>query len=83
VLSNATVPLLGAASGGRFWGPLLGAEMRRLMLMSAAAYLLALALLMPFGNHGLRAAMMVLFAARSVLMQWRSPGVAAQACLPG
>jgi MATE family multidrug resistance protein len=53
------------------------------MLISAALYALALLLLLPIGNHGLWAAMMVLFAARSIFMYWRSPGVAAQACLPG
>jgi multidrug resistance protein, MATE family len=79
-------PLFGAlawAYDGIYIGALLTAEMRRIMLASAALYALALAVLLPFGNHGLWAAMMVLFAARSLLMHWRSPGVAAQACLPG
>jgi len=43
---------------------------------------LALGLILPFGNHGLWAALMVLFAARSLLMHRHSPRVAAQACLP-
>jgi MATE family multidrug resistance protein len=79
-------PVFGAlawAYDGIYIGALLTAEMRRIMLASAALYTLALAVLLPFGNHGLWAAMMVLFAARSLLMHWRSPGVAAQACLPG
>jgi len=79
-------PFFGAlawAYDGIYIGALLTAEMRRLMLVSAALYALALVLLLPFGNHGLWAAMMVLFAARSGLMHWRSPRVAARACLPG
>jgi MATE family multidrug resistance protein len=79
-------PFFGAlawAYDGIYIGALLTAEMRRLMLVSAAFYALALVLLLPFGNHGLWAAMMVLFAARSGLMHWRSPRVAAQACLLG
>jgi multidrug resistance protein, MATE family len=78
-------PIFGAvawAYDGIYIGALLTAEMRRLMLISAALYALALVLLLPFGNHGLWAALMVLFAARSALMHWRSPEVAAQACLP-
>jgi multidrug resistance protein, MATE family len=79
-------PIFGAlawAYDGVYIGALLTTEMRRLMLVSAAAYALALTLILPFGNHGLWAALMVLFAVRSVLMHWRSPSVAAQACLPG
>jgi MATE family multidrug resistance protein len=78
-------PIFGAlawAYDGIYIGALLTVEMRRLMVASAAIYALALVLLLPFGNHGLWGAMMVLFAARSVLMHWRSPRVAAQACLP-
>lgn len=79
-------PAFGAlawAYDGIYIGALLTAEMRRLMLVSAALYVLAIFVLLPFGNHGLWAAMMVLFTARSLLMHWRSPRVAAQACLPG
>jgi MATE family multidrug resistance protein len=79
-------PVFGAlawAYDGIYIGALLTADMRRLMLISSAVYALALTLLLPFGNHGLWAALTVLFAARSVLMHWRSPRVAAQACLPG
>jgi len=79
-------PLFGAlawAYDGVYIGALLTTGMRRRMLISAGAYALALTLILPFGNHGLWAALMVLFAVRSVLMHWRSPRVAAQACLPG
>jgi multidrug resistance protein, MATE family len=82
----AVSPIFGAlawAYDGVYIGALLTAEMRRLMLGSAAAYAVALVLILPFGNHGLWAALMVLFAVRSALMHWRSPRVAAQACLPG
>jgi multidrug resistance protein, MATE family len=81
----AAAPIFGAlawAYDGIYIGALLTAEMRRLMLISAALYAAALVVLLPFGNHGLWAAMMVLFTARSALMLWRSPLVAAQACLP-
>ena len=53
--------------------------MRRLMLIAAGAYVVALAVLWPLGNHGLWAAMMVLFAVRSGLMHRNSPKVAALA----
>lgn len=82
----AVSPIFGAlawAYDGVYIGALLTAEMRRLMLLSATAYAVALLMILPFGNHGLWAAMMVLLAARSLLMLWRSPRVAAQACLPG
>lgn len=82
----AVSPVFGAlawAYDGVYIGALLTAEMRRLMLASAALYALALVILLPFGNHGLWAAMMVLFTARSLLMHWRSGRVALQACLPG
>jgi multidrug resistance protein, MATE family len=82
----AVAPIVGAlawAYDGVYIGALLTAEMRRLMLISALAYALALAVLLPFGNHGLWASMMVLFVARSLLMHRHSPKVAAQACLPG
>jgi multidrug resistance protein, MATE family len=81
----AVAPVFGAvawAYDGIYIGALLTAEMRRLMLVSAAAYVAALVVLLPFGNHGLWAALMVLFAVRTVLMHWRSPRVAARACLP-
>ncbi len=75
-------PVFGAlawAYDGIYIGALLTVEMRRLMLMAAAVYAVALVLLLPFGNHGLWAALMVLFAARSGLMHRSSPKVAARA----
>ena len=67
------------AYDGIYIGALLTQEMRRLMLIAAAVYVVALGVLWPFGNHGLWAAMMVLFAVRSVLMHRNSPKVAARA----
>jgi multidrug resistance protein, MATE family len=78
----AAAPLFGAlawAYDGIYIGALLTAEMRRLMLMATAAYAVALGLMLPWGNHGLWAALMVLFAARSGLMHRNSPKVAARA----
>lgn len=81
----AAAPLFGAiawAYDGVYIGTLLTAEMRRLMLAAALAYALALILLLPFGNHGLWSALMLLFGVRSGLMHWQSPKVAARACVP-
>ena len=75
-------PIFGAlawAYDGIYIGALLTREMRRLMLIAAAAYVVALGVLWPLGNHGLWAAMMVLFAMRSALMHRNSPKVAARA----
>ena len=75
-------PIFGAlawAYDGIYIGALLTQEMRRLMLIAAGAYVVALGVTWPFGNHGLWAAMMVLFAVRSVLMHRNSPKVAALA----
>lgn len=75
-------PLFGAlawAYDGIYIGALLTVEMRRLMLIAAAAYGVALMLLLPFGNHGLWAALMVLFAVRSGLMHRSSSKVVARA----
>ena len=72
-------PVFGAlawAYDGIYIGALLTREMRRLMLIAAAAYVVALGVFWPFGNHGLWAAMMILFAVRSVLMHRNSPKVA-------
>jgi multidrug resistance protein, MATE family len=75
-------PLMGAlawAYDGIYIGALLTREMRRLMLIAAGIYVVALGVLWPFGNHGLWAAMMVLFAVRSALMHRNSPKVVALA----
>lgn len=75
-------PIFGAlawAYDGIYIGALLTREMRRLMLIAAGVYVVALGVLWPLGNHGLWAAMMVLFAVRSGLMHRNSPKVAALA----
>ncbi len=76
-------PLIGTAAwtwDGVFIGATLTRVMRNLMLVCGAVYLAALALLVPpFGNHGLWAALMVLNAARSVLMWRRYPLAEAKA----
>jgi MATE family multidrug resistance protein len=75
-------PLMGAlawAYDGIYIGALLTQEMRRLMLIAAAAYVVAIGVFWPLGNHGLWAAMMILFAVRSGLMHRHSPKVVARA----
>lgn len=70
----AIAPAIGAVSwiyDGIFIGATMTAEMRRCMAQSVAAYVLALVLLLPLGNHGLWAALMVLNAARAATM-WRA-----------
>jgi multidrug resistance protein, MATE family len=72
-------PLIGVAAwifDGIFIGAMLTGDMLRAMLPAVAAYVIALALLIPvFGNHGLWAALMVLNAARTVMMWQRYPKV--------
>jgi multidrug resistance protein, MATE family len=72
-------PLIGVAAwiyDGIFIGAMLTGDMLRAMLPAVAAYAIALALLIPaFGNHGLWAALMVLNAARTVMMWQRYPKV--------
>ncbi|QCO57167.1 MATE family efflux transporter (plasmid) [Pseudorhodobacter turbinis] len=67
-------PVLGVAAwmlDGIFIGATLTREMRQAMLVSVAAYGVALAVLVPlWGNHGLWAALMVLNIVRGVTM-WR------------
>ncbi len=65
---------------GVFIGATLTRVMRNLMLVCAGLYALALALLLPpFGNHGLWAALMLFFLARSVLMARAYPRAEARA----
>lgn len=67
-------PLIGVAAwiyDGIFIGALLTGDMLRVMLLSVAVYVAALAVLVPLaGNHGLWAALMVLNAVRTVTL-WR------------
>lgn len=73
-------PLIGAAAwmyDGIFIGATLTGLMLRAMILSVAAYAVAVLLLPPLlGNHGLWAALMVLNASRSLLM-WQSSGAVA------
>jgi multidrug resistance protein, MATE family len=72
-------PLLGVGSfmlDGIFIGATRTRALRNAMLVSFAAYLAALAVLLPaFGNHGLWAAMMVMFLARTVTLAVRYPAL--------
>lgn len=79
----AAGPMIGIASwmlDGIFIGATLTREMRNAMLLSAAIYALALAILLPrFGNQGLWAALMVLNTARGLTMAWLYPRAEAKA----
>jgi MATE family multidrug resistance protein len=72
-------PLLGVGSfmlDGIFIGAVRTRALRNAMLVSFAGYLVALAVLLPaFGNHGLWAAMMVMFVARTVTLALRYPAL--------
>lgn len=74
-------PFLGAPAwmlDGIFIGATRTREMRDAMLVSFAVYLLALlALLDPFGNHGLWACLMVLLVARGVTLGVKYPALEA------
>ncbi|RYH07931.1 MATE family efflux transporter [Tropicimonas sp. IMCC6043] len=73
------VPILGAAPwmlDGIFIGATRTRDMRNMMLLSALAYVLTLAALMPvFGNHGLWAALAVSFVARGTTLWIRYPAL--------
>jgi multidrug resistance protein, MATE family len=61
---------------GVFIGATRTVDMRNMMLVSFAIYLVALAVLAPtFGNHGLWAALNVFFIARAVTLGWRYPAL--------
>lgn len=72
-------PLVGIASwmlDGIFIGATRTRDMRNGMVISTAIYLLAVWLLLPaWGNHGLWAALMVLFVARAVTLAVRYPAL--------
>jgi multidrug resistance protein, MATE family len=76
-------PLLGIGSfmlDGIFIGATRTRDLRNAMAISFAVYLAALALLLPaFGNHGLCAAMMVMFLARTATLAVRYPALEAAA----
>jgi len=78
----AIAPAIGAVSwiyDGIFIGATMTAEMRRCMAQSVAAYAVAVVVLLPLGNHGLWAALMVLNAARAVTMWRAAPRLEARA----
>lgn len=73
------VPLLGWAAwilDGIFIGATRSQDMRNMMLISAAIYGLACALLLPsLGNHGLWIAMLICFLARGITLAVRYPAL--------
>jgi multidrug resistance protein, MATE family len=65
---------------GVFIGATRTGDMRDMMLVSFAAYLAALAVFVPaFGNHGIWAALCVLYIARAATLAWKYPGLAREA----
>jgi len=79
-------PLIGVAAwifDGIFIGAMMTGAMLRTMMVSVAAYAVALAVLTPiFGNHGLWAALMVMNATRSLTMARVWPSVIRSASGP-
>ncbi|MEM9425900.1 MAG: MATE family efflux transporter [Pseudomonadota bacterium] len=75
----AIAPLLGLGAwmlDGIFIGATRTADMRNMMALSCAIYFLAVWLLMPaFGNHGLWAALMISFVARTATLGARYPAL--------
>ncbi|MFP3921473.1 MAG: MATE family efflux transporter [Dichotomicrobium sp.] len=75
----AAAPVVGVACfqlDGIFIGATRTRDMRNMMLVSLGIYLVAWAVLTPsFGNHGLWAALMVLFVARAVTLGLRLPAL--------
>lgn len=73
------MPLLGVGAfllDGVFIGATRTRDMRDMMILSFAAYLLALLALVPLlGNHGLWAALMVSFVVRGGTLAWKYPGL--------
>ena len=73
------VPLTGCAAfmlDGIFIGATRSRDMRNMMAVSFVIYLIALAaLLPPFGNDGLWAAMLIAFVARGMTLGWRYPAL--------
>jgi len=75
----ALAPVIGVACfqlDGIFIGATRTRDMRNMMLVSLAIYLLAWAALTPtFGNHGLWAALMILFVTRALTLAARMPAL--------
>lgn len=75
-------PLIGIASwmlDGIFIGATRTRQMRNAMLISGAIYAVALYALLPFGNHGLWLALMILNTARAITLALRYPALEASA----
>lgn len=75
-------PLIGIASwmlDGIFIGATRTRQMRNAMLISGAVYVAALFMLLPFGNHGLWLALMVLNITRAITLALRYPALEAAA----
>ena len=63
---------------GVFIGATRSKDMRNMMFVSVAIYVVALYFLVPpFGNHGLWAALNILFIARGVTLAWKYPALEA------
>ena len=80
-------PVVGAAAwmlDGIFIGATRTADMRNMMVLSAAVYAIAAVVLVPaFGNHGLWAAMTVGLAMRGVTLGLRYPALERSAARGG
>ncbi len=78
----AITPFLGAACflyDGIFTGAMATRDMRNMMLLSLAAYMLAWYVLEPpYGNHGLWAALSIFFIVRSISFATRLPAIRAR-----
>ena len=76
-------PLVGVAAwmlDGIFIGATQTRDMRNMMVVSFAAYVAAVVVLLPaFGNHGLWAALLISFAVRGVTLGLRYPRIEARA----
>ena len=71
-------PLIGCASwmfDGVFIGATRSRDMRNMMLLSFLLYFAAVYVLLPYGNHGLWAALMIFFGARGVTLGLRYPAL--------
>jgi MATE family multidrug resistance protein len=80
-------PVMGGAAwmlDGIFIGATRTADMRNMMAVSFAVYVVCVILLLPaFGNHGLWAALMIFFVARGVTLGLRYPALERDAAGPG
>ena len=71
-------PLIGCASwmfDGIFIGATRSRDMRNMMMLSFVLYFAAVYVLLPYGNHGLWAALMIFFGARGITLGLRYPAL--------